>query len=283
MFITNAFETHFGQQTEVLKRLQLYLKTGTEHRVYSQETGKYETVYSYVLEKKYGSEVILAYKKILSEAYQKIAVPILKKWIPKRSLAGTPIDDRISQINLEVMGNDASEEVRNEFRQVETEFKNKIGISIRELCLIYINLRTGQIDLNESAMRDLHSRFLNYCNTHHIEVPALNKAFPLPLVAHIGGRTNIDGTDGVDKGWALEELSKSLERPLWTIFFVGDSFDTGGNDAPAAQKAGLCIDLVPKGELYAPNTVIIPSKKKGSEGLIPFLQLMHEYLNFFAE
>jgi len=56
-----------------------------------------------------------------------------------------------------------------------------------------------------------------------------------------GGSTSIDVTKvGVDKGFAIRELSVRASIPLENISFVGDRLDVGGNDYPVLSTGADC-------------------------------------------
>lgn len=57
--------------------------------------------------------------------------------------------------------------------------------------------------------------------------------------AHAGGMTTIDITKkGIDKGYGVRQIEKTLHIPIKKMVFIGDALYKGGNDA-AAKKSGV--------------------------------------------
>jgi phosphomannomutase len=54
-----------------------------------------------------------------------------------------------------------------------------------------------------------------------------------------GGLTSIDVTQkGIDKGYGVKQIEKTLKIPIKNMLFIGDALYPGGNDA-AAKKSGI--------------------------------------------
>jgi phosphomannomutase len=62
------------------------------------------------------------------------------------------------------------------------------------------------------------------------------------LEVRLGGLTSIDVTQkGIDKGYGVREIGKTLHTPIKKMIFIGDALYPGGNDA-AAKKTGIhCV------------------------------------------
>ncbi|OZG63844.1 haloacid dehalogenase [Bifidobacterium hapali] len=64
------------------------------------------------------------------------------------------------------------------------------------------------------------------------------------LKVRSGGYTSIDvSLPGMDKSFAVHELSKILNTPVDSIVFVGDRMTPGGNDYPAAIAGAWAISV----------------------------------------
>jgi len=62
--------------------------------------------------------------------------------------------------------------------------------------------------------------------------------------AHVGGSSTIDITKaGIDKAYAVDQLSELLNIPITNMVYVGDALYTGGNDM-AVQETGITTKQV---------------------------------------
>jgi len=60
----------------------------------------------------------------------------------------------------------------------------------------------------------------------------------------LGGSTSIDVTrPGIDKGYGVKKLSKTLGIAIEDMIFVGDAVFPGGNDYPAKQAGVVSIEV----------------------------------------
>ncbi|MBW3080352.1 HAD-IIB family hydrolase [Bifidobacterium saguinibicoloris] len=64
------------------------------------------------------------------------------------------------------------------------------------------------------------------------------------LKVHAGGYTSVDvAGKGIDKAYALRELSACTGVDVGDIVFVGDRMRPGGNDYPAAQAGAMGVEV----------------------------------------
>jgi phosphomannomutase len=157
------------------------------------------------------------YNKGWKKVYRKILKPVEKKkifaafenafkavgYVQPAKVYGKVIEDRDTQITFSALGQD-----------IVTELGAKKGVALKE--------KWGK----ENKMLRLRI------------IKLMSKELP-DFEVRGGGLTSIDVTrKGIDKGYGVRQIEKTLHIPISRMVFIGDALYKGGNDA-AAKKSGI--------------------------------------------
>ena len=279
---TNTAKEVFYESESLLTNLVLWTKTGTQRWQYSSEKDAYLMTKEILLSDLLGSQAkVERYKAILEWAADLFELKQLNEQLSGATVSDDFVDDRRSQINLQVVEHHLPDDVKNVYKKWEHEGFEQQGVRYRELISTFINWMTGQTiqeDLNDIHLLNILRLIL--ARKFMLLDFELNEPYRIPIYARAGGRTNIDGTlKGMDKGWAVEEIANELGVPVWSIIFLGDSFNKAGNDEPVLKVAGMSINV---GDEILPaidNPYVMTSQDQSSQGLIPYLKLLKVMLH----
>ncbi|NCU32169.1 MAG: hypothetical protein EOM23_04380 [Candidatus Moranbacteria bacterium] len=160
---TSAFRKTFrGRRAQHLKNLTLLPKTNSEQWDYDPAAREFirsrEMVLAEALGERnangeilpeeqwnpdQGQQWVAQYKAVLEDVI--IIFSLREGVVPGIYSTGELIEDRGSQINLQIMGVDASDADKDAYHQWEEKFFAEHGYKFRELIAAYINWRNGRI------------------------------------------------------------------------------------------------------------------------------------------
>ncbi|MBU1086550.1 MAG: ROK family protein [Candidatus Omnitrophica bacterium] len=320
MIDTAEFNEIFSSYLQLLGRFYLLPNTGTEDWKYSDSRGKYILLKKMQLSKELsrvdghgkkikfkdvdprrGPRLVERYKEILSAVLELFK---LEDFLRIARIKGEQIEDRTSQINIQVMGKDAEFEVRNAYSHYEQNKAEELGqnqeirrflideknyseedlqglrINLRDVYCAFVNRLAGQVDLEDQEDRIMQDKLEAYAALKKIALPAMDVADEarIPIKTRRGGRNNMEGVLlGMDKGYGIRRIAQAMEQPLWTIVYCGDNFKAGSNDRPVLPIAGISINV---GEKIGAvdNAKVIHAKQKGPEGLFEFFKILSAVL-----
>lgn len=301
---TETFMTAFSGNEPLLSNLYLLTKTATEWWLFkdgyrkakemslaegiSQRDGNGNILPKDQWDPKRGKKLVTKYKAILKEAVDLFG---LAEGIPGYKVRGKQIEDRGSQINIQVMGVDATDVFKNAYIEYERRAAKESdtahggsgkGYVLRVAYAAYINMRTGQLNMDNPEDRETLRHLQLYCADNNKPLPELETEMKnkIPVKAYKGGRTNIDGIlIGLNKSWGMDQVSLALRQPAWTVVFSGDLFNEGGNDRPAMAKAGAVINVGDNVRNPIDNVPVINSDGRESAGLLPYYGIIRDVLS----
>jgi phosphomannomutase len=125
------------------------------------------------------------------------------KYVQPEKVYGKVIEDRGTQITFSALGQD-----------IVSQLGAKKGVALKEKW----NKENGKLRLKIITL--------------------MSKELP-NFEVRGGGLTSIDVTQkGIDKGYGVKQIEKTLRIPISKMVFIGDALYRGGNDA-AAKKSGI--------------------------------------------
>ena len=281
---TGVFRQVFSGKERRLARLSLFTKTGSEEWVFDLKSKDFAMAREMSLSQVIGADKVLRFKEVLEMAADVFDFNELAGKMGYQA-NGSFVEDRGSQLNLQTVSLSASEEIKDKYKAWEDKTAKETGMRFREMVAAYIRWMTGQLNRGDEEQERLVQKLSEYLSRKlsltDIKLPA---ELVVPMSVRAGGRTNIDGTLlGMDKAWAAREIAARLKAPIWSVVFLGDSFSEGGNDLPALQATGLAVNVGVPVALPEQDMVLMWSRKRQSQGLIAYLQLLNGLLTKQSE
>jgi phosphomannomutase len=140
-------------------------------------------------------------KNKITDAFTRVLNTV--KYVSPKKVYGEVLEDRDSQMSFSPLG-----------QNIVTALGAKKGIALKEKWKKENNpLRLKMAKLLGKELKDFEVR--------------------------VGGITTIDVTQkGIDKGYGVKQIEKTLHIPISKMVFIGDALYRGGNDA-AAKKSGI--------------------------------------------
>lgn len=148
----------------------------------------------------------------------------------------------------------AEELTGDEIKQIMSAFDRALdeyGFDETELCCERIENRGTQVTfsaLGQKAPLDRKAVW-DPDQSKRLQIKKLLDRYIPEFEVRVGGSTSIDVTrKGIDKAYAIKQISETLGVSISQMLFIGDALFEGGNDYPVKTTGTDCIQVAGPGE-----------------------------------